>query len=51
MNAARDPDAILAAWLDDGPSGSPSHAPLDRGDHPNDPSTRRPMWVPWRSYR
>jgi hypothetical protein len=39
MNVKRDPDAILAAWLDEGPTRLPdAHATGDRGLHPNDTS-------------
>ena len=39
MTVQRDPDAILAAWLEDGPDPAPrGHEARDRGDHPNHPS-------------
>ena len=49
MNVKRDPDAILAAWLEDGPNRLPDAtkraiAVTTRSTH----QTRRPMWVPWR---
>jgi hypothetical protein len=49
MNARRDPDAILAAWLDEGPDRLPEAtkraiAVTTRSTH----QTRHPMWVPWR---
>ena len=43
MTAQRDPDAILAAWLEDGPARLPDADEAgDRGDHPNDPSIAAP---------
>ena len=49
MTAQRDPDAILAAWLEEGPTGSPTttRRAIAVG-HSNHPQARRPMWVPWR---
>ncbi len=49
MNVQRDPDAILAAWLDEGPARLPDAtsraiAVTTRTTH----QTRRPRWVPWR---
>ena len=49
MTAQRDPDAILASWLEDGPTRLPEStkraiAVTTRTTH----QTRRPMWVPWR---
>ena len=41
MTVQRDPDAIIAAWLDDGPTGFPSrHAASDRGRPPEPPIKR-----------
>ena len=44
MSAPRDPDAILAAWLDDGPAGPPVlHPPCDHDRRPVDaPVADRP---------
>ena len=49
MNVPRDPDAILAAWLEEGPTRLPEStrraiAVATRTTH----QTRRPMRVPWR---
>ena len=49
MTVLRDPDAILAAWLEEGPDRLPEAtaraiAVTTRTTH----QTRRPMWVPWR---
>ena len=49
MTALRDPDTIIAAWLDEGPSVLPeatrrSIAVSNRTIH----QARRPMWWPWR---
>jgi hypothetical protein len=49
MTVKRDPDAILAAWLEDGPTRLPdatkrSIAVTTRTTR----QSRRPMWVPWR---
>ncbi len=49
MNVMRDPDTILAAWLEEGPNRLPDPtkraiAVTTRTTH----QTRRPMWSPWR---
>jgi hypothetical protein len=49
VTVQRDPDAILAAWLEDGPNRLPDAtrraiAVTTRTTH----QTRRPRWVPWR---
>ncbi len=47
MNVQRDPDAILAAWLDEGPTGLPE--PTRRAIAVNTRTTtqrRRPVWMP-----
>ena len=49
MNVQRDPDAILATWLEDGPVRLPDAtkraiAVTTRTTR----QSRRPMWVPWR---
>lgn len=49
MNVKRDPDAILAAWLEDGPTRLPdatrrSIAVTTRTTH----QARRPTWLSWR---
>ena len=46
MNVQHDPDAILAAWLDEGPTGSRVDSTRDRGQHSNDQSAATPHWVP-----
>jgi hypothetical protein len=49
MNVQRDPDAILAAWLEEGPTGLPE--PTRRAIGVNTRTTsqrRRPIWVPRR---
>jgi hypothetical protein len=49
MSVQRDPDAILAAWLDEGPTGLPE--PSRRAIAVNTRTTtqrRRPLWMPWR---
>ena len=48
MNVQRDPDAILAAWLEEGPNAPPrANEASDRGQHPNhDRQWRHPMWMP-----
>ena len=49
MTTPRDPDAILAAWLEEGPDRLPDRR---GGRSPSTTRTttqsRRPMWVPWR---
>ena len=49
MTVQRDPDAILAAWLEEGPNRLPDAtrraiAVTTRTTH----QSRRPMWLPWR---
>jgi hypothetical protein len=49
MTVRRDPDAILAAWLDEGPNRLPEAtrraiAVTSRTTH----QSRHPMWLPWR---
>jgi hypothetical protein len=49
MNVRRDPDAIVATWLEDGPTRLPDAtkraiAVTTRTTR----QSRRPMWVPWR---
>jgi hypothetical protein len=49
MNVKRDPDAILDAWLDEGPHRLPE--PTRRAiavSTRNIRQSRRPRWVPWR---
>ena len=49
MTVQRDPDAILAAWLEEGPTGLPE--PSRRAIAVNTRTTsqrRRPLWMPWR---
>ena len=43
MTVQRDPDAILAAWLEEGPDPAPrGHEAGDRRNHPNHPSNAAP---------
>ena len=52
MTVKRDPDAILAAWLEEGPTGLPE--PTRRAIAVSTRTTTRraaPMWVPRRRPR
>ena len=50
MNVQRDPDAILAAWLDEGPTRLPDAT--RRAIAVTTRTTRQsrlPIWLPWRA--
>jgi len=50
MNVKRDPDAILASWLEDGPNRLPDATRRAIAVHIRTTrQSRRPMWAPWRT--
>lgn len=50
MNVKRDPDAILASWLEDGPMRLPDATRRAIAVHTRTTQqSRRPIWVPWRT--
>ena len=51
MKEPRDPDTILAAWVDEGPNRLPEPIPVGRSRrHPNVPTEPAPpKWAPWRT--
>jgi hypothetical protein len=49
MNVTRDPDAILAAWLDEGPTGLPESSRRAIAVNTRTTTQRRHLlWMPWR---